>query len=112
MSVGRGQTEAARSLGLRPWHVFTRIQLPLAIRAILPTLINQYVWLFKATTLGIAVGYTDFFSVVSVSITQSGQTLELILILMVGFLLMNNTISIVLNLVNKAIALKGNQLRS
>lgn len=112
LSVGRGQAEAARSLGLNPWHVFTRVRLPLAIRAILPTLINQYVWLFKATTLGIAVGFTDFFSVVSVSINQSGQTLELIAILMGGFLVMNNTISVVLNRFNKAIALRGSQLRS
>jgi general L-amino acid transport system permease protein len=112
LSVGKGQAEAAHALGLSPWHVFSRVRLPLAIRAILPTLINQYVWLFKATTLGIAIGFTDFFSVISVSINQSGQTLELIAILMVGFLIMNNTMSFVLNRVNNAIKLKGTQLRT
>ncbi|MGQ3214443.1 MAG: ABC transporter permease subunit [Shinella sp.] len=112
ISVGKGQVEAARALGLSPWHVFSRVHLPLAIRAVLPTLINQYVWLFKATTLGIVVGFADFFSVISVSINQSGQTLELIAILMAGFLIMNNTLSFVLNRVNKAIALKGTQLRT
>ncbi len=111
-SVGKGQVEAARALGLSPWHVFSRVHLPLAIRAVLPTLINQYVWLFKATTLGIVVGFADFFSVISVSINQSGQTLELIAILMAGFLIMNNTLSFVLNRINKAIALKGTQLRT
>lgn len=112
LSVGKGQVEAAQSLGLTPWQVFSRVRLPLAFRAVLPTLINQYVWLFKATTLGIAVGYTDFFAVISVSINQAGQTLELIGLLMLGFLVMNNSIAFVLNRVNKAIALKGNQLRS
>ncbi len=112
LSVGKGQVEAARSLGLSPWYVFSRVHLPLAFRAVLPTLINQYVWLFKATTLGIVVGFTDFFMVISVSINQAGQTLELIGILMLGFLVMNNTISFVLNRVNKAIALKGTQLRT
>lgn len=111
LSVGKGQAEAAHALGLSPWHVFSRVRLPLAFRAILPTLINQYVWLFKATTLGIAIGFTDFFSVISVSINQSGQTLELIAILMVGFLVMNNLMSFVLNRVNNAIKLKGTQLR-
>ena len=77
----------------------------------LPTLINQYVWLFKATTLGIAIGFADFFAVVSISINQAGQTLELIGILMLGFLIMNNIIAFVLNRVNKAIALRGTQLR-
>jgi general L-amino acid transport system permease protein len=112
LSVGKGQVEAAKSLGLRPWYVFSRVRMPLAIRAVLPTLINQYVWLFKATTLGIAIGFTDFFMVVSVSINQAGQTLELIGLLMLGFLIMNNTIAFVLNRVNKAIALKGSQLRT
>jgi general L-amino acid transport system permease protein len=112
LSIGKGQVEAARALGLSPWHVFSRVHLPLAIRAVLPTLINQYVWLFKATTLGVVVGYADFFSVVSNAINQSGQTIELIGILMVGFLIMNNSLSLVLNRVNKAIALKGTQLRT
>jgi His/Glu/Gln/Arg/opine family amino acid ABC transporter permease subunit len=107
LSVSKGKTEAAQALGLSPWHVFSRVRLPLAIRAILPTLSNQYVWRLKATTLGIAIGFTDFFSVASVSINQSGQTLELIGILMLGFLVMNNTMSFVLNHVNKAIEIKG-----
>ena len=112
LSVGKGQTEAAQSLGLTPWQVFSRVRMPLAIRAVLPTLINQYVWLFKATTLGVAVGYTDFFAVISVSINQAGKTLELLGILMLGFLVINNSIAFVLNRINAAIALKGNQLRS
>ncbi|RKF17134.1 ABC transporter permease subunit [Roseovarius spongiae] len=111
-SVPKGQTEAGRALGLSQGQIFRRVRLPLAIRAILPTLTNQYVWLFKATTLGIAVGYSDLFYTVSISITQSGQTLELIGILMMAFLIMNNAISFVLNRINKAIELKGNQTRS
>ena len=54
-SVGRGQLEAARSLGLRPWHVFARVRLPLALWAMLPILASQYVWLIKVTTMGVAV---------------------------------------------------------
>ena len=106
-SVGKGQSEAGMALGLSQLQVFFRIRLPLAFRAVLPTLTNIYVWLFKATTLGIAVGFSDFFMVSSISITQSGQTMEIILLLMVGFLIMNNSMSYSLNKVNKAIALKG-----
>lgn len=109
-AVGRGQTEAARALGLSPWQVFSRVRLPLAFRAMLPILINQYVWLIKATTLGIAVGFSDFFMVIASSITHSGQTLELIGILMGGFLILNFTLSAILNRVNRAIALKGHNM--
>lgn len=108
-AVGRGQTEAARALGLSPWQVFSRVRMPLAFRAMLPILINQYVWLIKATTLGIAVGFSDFFMVIASSITHSGQTLEFIAILMGGFLAINFTLAAVLNRVNRAIALKGHQ---
>jgi len=110
-SVGRGQVEAAKSVGLTPWYVFSRVQFPLALRAMLPTLTNQYVWLIKATTMGIAIGFTDFFMIISISINQSGQTIELIGILMGGFLAINFTLAAILNRLNRAIALKGSQLR-
>lgn len=110
-AIPKGQSEAAHALGLSGWHVFSRIRLPLAIRIVMPTMINQYVWLFKATTIGIAVSFTDFFMVVSTSINQAGQTMELIAILMGGFLVINYSIAWVLNRVNDAIKLKGTQLR-
>src|SRR4029079_94099 len=69
-SVGKGQVEAALSLGLSPWRVFTLVKLPLALRAMLPILANQYVWLIKATTMGIAIGFTDFFMIVSLTINH------------------------------------------
>lgn len=111
MAVGKGQVEAAHSLGLTPWRTFTLVRLPLALRAMLPILANQYVWLIKATTLGIAVGFTDFFMIVALTINHSGQTLEAIGILMAGFLVINLSLAAVFNRINAAIALKGNQLR-
>ncbi|MGN6306424.1 MAG: ABC transporter permease subunit [Mesorhizobium sp.] len=110
-AVGKGQMEAANSLGLTSWQVFTLVRLPLALRAMLPILANQYVWLMKATTMGIAVGFTDFFMIVALTINHSGQTLEAIGILMGGFLVINLTLAAIFNRINKAIALKGNQLR-
>ncbi len=110
-AIPKGQSEAGQALGLSSWYIFSRIRLPLAIRIVMPTLINQYVWLFKATTIGIAISFTDFFMVISTAINQSGQTLELIAILMGGFLIINYSMAWVLNRVNDAIKLKGTQLR-
>ncbi len=106
-AVPKGQVEAGSALGLRTGQIFWRIRLPLAVRTVMPTLINQYIWLFKATTIGIAVGFADYFFVISTSINQSGQTLELIALLMLGFLGVNYSIAWVLNRVNDAIKLKG-----
>ena len=110
-AIPKGQSEAGHALGLSKWYIFSRIRLPLAIRIVMPTMINQYVWLFKATTIGIAISFTDYFMVISTAINQSGQTLELIALLMGGFLLINYTMAWVLNRVNDAIALRGTQLR-
>lgn len=108
LSVDKGRLEAGAALGLSSWQVNRFIRIPLAFRAMLPALTNQYVWLMKATTLGIAIGYPDYFAIVSTSINQSGQTLELLGLLMLGFLLINYTISFLMNYLNERIKLKGN----
>ncbi len=110
-AVDRGVVEAARALGISELQTFLLVRLPLALRAALPMLINQYVWLMKATTVGIAVGFADLFMVTSSSINQSGQTFEILGIFMLSFLAINYSMAFVLNLVNRAVALKGHGLR-
>ncbi|MGI9332472.1 MAG: amino acid ABC transporter permease [Gammaproteobacteria bacterium] len=106
-AVSRGQLECARALGLRPWMVMFNVHIPLAMRAIVPPLGNMYVWLMKATTLGIAIGFSDLFMIVSTSINQSGQTIELLGLMMAGFFVINYSISSLMNLLNRSIAIKG-----
>lgn len=50
-SVDIGQTEAARSLGMSAGHCMTRIVLPQAMKAILPSLGNEYVSMVKETSM-------------------------------------------------------------
>lgn len=109
LSVDVGKTEAAMALGLSPWQVNRLVRIPLAIRAVLPALSNQYIWLMKATTIGIAIGFPDYFMIVSTSINQSGQTMELLGLLMAGFLLINLSIGTVMNIINKRLAIKGRE---
>ena len=112
MAVPKGQIEAGIVNGLKPFHIFSRIRLPLAIRAVLPSLTNQYVQLMKATTIGIVVGFSDLFMIISTSINQSGQTLELLAILMGSFLVINLSIAFVMNTINRKMALKGYEVKS
>jgi len=109
LAVDRGRIEAARALGLTNFQVNWLVRIPLAVRAMLPALANQYVWLMKATTIGIAIGFPDYFMIVSTSINQSGQTIELLAMLMGGFLLINYTIGWVMNRINRALAIKGRE---
>lgn len=50
-SVDKGQTEAARSLGMSEHHCMQKIILPQAIRNILPALGNEYISMIKETSL-------------------------------------------------------------
>jgi len=54
-AVPRGQSEAARSLGLRRWQVFRLVVLPQAVRTVLPPLTNFSIQLLKNTSVASAV---------------------------------------------------------
>lgn len=105
--VPRGLVEAGRALGLHEGLIWLRIKMPMALRTIIPPLGNQWVFLMKATTIGVAIGFSDLFMIVSTSITQSGQTLELIGILMATFLLVNFSLAQLINALNARLRLKG-----
>ncbi len=105
--VPKGLVEAAQALGLSSRAIWFRIKMPMALRTIIPPLGNQWIFLMKATTIGVAIGFSDLFMIVSTSITQSGQTLELIGILMAAFLLVNFGLAQLVNLMNARLQLKG-----
>jgi len=99
--VPRGLLEAGRALGLSNRVLWFKVKLPSALAAIIPPLGNQWIFLMKATTVGVAIGFSDLFMIVSTSITQSGQTLELIGILMAAFLLINFSLARLINFLNR-----------
>ncbi|MYA88852.1 MAG: ABC transporter permease subunit [Boseongicola sp. SB0662_bin_57] len=105
--VPKGLREAGESLGLGTFAVWWTIRMPMALRSIIPPLGNQWIFIMKATTVGVAIGFSDLFYIVSTSITQSGQTLELIAILMGAFLLVNFALAQAVNWLNARLALKG-----
>ena len=50
-TVGRGQSEAAASLGLSYWQAQRKIVLPQALAAVVPGIMNNFIGLFKDTSL-------------------------------------------------------------
>ena len=106
-SVPRGQWEAARSLGLSEGRVLRLIILPQALRAILPGLNNQYINLAKNSTLAIAVGYSDIFSIANTTFTTTGRSIEAFVLLVFGFLAVDLLISGVMNLLNRLVLQRG-----
>lgn len=104
--VPRGLVEAGQALGLSHMSIWSRIKVPMALRSIIPPLGNQWIFMMKATTIGIAIGFSDLFYITVNSISQSGQTLELILLLMLAFLAINYSIALFTNWLNARLQLK------
>ncbi len=50
-AVPRGQSEAAKALGLNPALVVVLIVLPQALKAVIPAIVGQFIGLFKDTSL-------------------------------------------------------------
>src|SRR6201996_3721458 len=91
-SVHRGQMEAGASLGLSRGATLRLIVVPQALRVILPPLTSQYLNLTKNSSLAVAIGYPDLFSVFAgTTLSQTGQAIEIIAITMGVYL----TISLV-----------------
>ena len=105
--VPKGLTEAGQALGLTTGQIWSRIKMPMALRSIIPPLGNQWIFMMKATTIGVAIGFSDLFYIVSISITQSGQTLELIAILAGAFLAVNGGLAVFTNWLNARMKLKA-----
>ncbi|MBN0044096.1 amino acid ABC transporter permease [Streptomyces actuosus] len=57
-AVPQGQTEAARSLGFSPARAMVSIVIPQAFRIVLPPLTNEFVILFKDSSLVLLLGVT------------------------------------------------------
>ena len=104
-SVSKGQSEAARALGLSEGQRLRLVILPQALRVIIPPLTSQYLNLVKNSSLAIAVGYPDLWSVSFTTLNQSGQTIQVFLMVMGAYLLVSLFISFLLNLYNRRIAL-------
>ncbi|WP_413174968.1 amino acid ABC transporter permease [Anabaena azotica] len=58
-SIPRGQTEAAKALGLNTPLVVILIILPQALRAVIPVIVGQFIGLFKDTSLLSLVGLVE-----------------------------------------------------
>jgi general L-amino acid transport system permease protein len=102
-AVDRGQIEAARALGLSGSQVLTQVVLPQSLRIIIPPMISQYLNLTKNSSLALAIGYQDLFSVGKIAINQAGRAVPVFILIMVSYLVLSLITSAILNFYNRRI---------
>ena len=106
IAVSWGQSEAAMALGLRRGLTLRLVVLPQALRVIVPPMTSQYLNITKNSSLAIAIGYPDLVASLNVTINQTGQAIENVLLIMAAYLSVSLSISAFMNWYNKRIALR------
>ena len=105
--VGKGQKEAAASIGLTRGQIFILVVMPQALRIIIPPTTNQYLNLTKNSSLAAAIAYPDIVLVFAgTALMQTGRAIEIISITMGTYLFLSLTISVLMNTYNKKMAIK------
>ena len=106
LSVDRGQREAARALGFSSFNIMRLIILPQAIRVVVPPLISYAIGFTKNTSLGLAIGYTDFFAITGgLILNNTGRAVETLTIILLVYLTISLIASLILNMYNRKITL-------
>jgi general L-amino acid transport system permease protein len=106
LSVGRGQIEAAHTIGLGRGDLYRKIIFPQAMRVVVPPLAAQYISLVKNSSLGVAIGYPDLFSITNTVLTLSGNTIEAIGIMALVYLTLALSIGAAADVVNRAVRIR------
>jgi general L-amino acid transport system permease protein len=104
-SVGGGQWEAARALGLPPGRIMRLVILPQALRVIIPPLTSQFLNLTKNSSLAVAIGYPDLVHVSNTTMNQTGQAVEAVVIFMSIYLVLSLATSAFMNWYNARVAI-------
>lgn len=93
LAVPRGQTDAARSLGMTETQVFFSIVFPQALRYIVPALVAQLVIVVKDTTFGYVVTYGELMQNAKVLIANYHSLVPVYLVVAVLYCAVNYAIS-------------------
>ncbi len=79
-SLPKGQYEAGLSIGLTRFRTLMLIQLPQAIRIMLPALVSQIVVLLKDTSLGFIIAYAELLNITKNNYNYFGEETKVVFV--------------------------------
>lgn len=97
LSVPKGQTEAAASLGLTPWQTMRRVVLPQAARVAIPPMGNTFIGMLKETSLVSVVTVTELLRSAQLLIAQYYVAMPFYIAIAIMYWLMSVFFSFILN---------------
>lgn len=101
LSVGRGQHEAAASLGLSTFDTYRFIILPQAIKNVLPPLVSQAISLIKDSALVSTIAIYDLTMQAQALVAETYLTFEIWFTVALLYLIINILLSVVVSLLER-----------
>ena len=101
MAVPKGQTEAARSLGLSQGQAMRKIVLPQAIKFSIPSLVNQFIITIKDTSILSAIGMAELVNKAKTYVGSTYTVFETYLVVAAMYLVIISILMIISNYIEK-----------
>ena len=94
-AIEKGQTEAALSLGMKPYQAMIRIVGPQAVKVCMPPLVNQFIMTLKNSSIASLVTITELLRTGEQLIYTTFRSFEVYTVVAVLYLIMNSVFMIV-----------------
>jgi glutamate/aspartate transport system permease protein len=104
-SIPRGQTDAAKAIGMTYWQTMGDIVLPQAFRNMIPVLLTQTIVLFQDTSLVYVLSVTDFLGAASKVAQRDGRLVEMYLFAAVVYFIISLGASILVRKLQRRVAI-------
>lgn len=106
-TVHSGQIEAARSIGLTRWGAMRHVVLPQALRLVSPPLLNEFIGLFKASSLLYFIGVAELTSKYKQLASFETRIFELFAVVTILYLMFTVTLSQVVSYLERRYRIPG-----
>jgi polar amino acid transport system substrate-binding protein len=93
-AIPGGQMEAALSLGMSRWQAIRRIVVPQAVRIVIPPVVNDFIALFKDTSVCSVITLVELTKRYSVLSMSTQATIELMILTAILYLAMSYPLSL------------------
>lgn len=95
LSVGKGQVEAARSIGMTDAATMRRVILPQALRVIIPPIGNGVISMLKYTALAFVIGYPELMSQGAKIYSTNYRPMEVLMAATVWYLFLTTVLTVI-----------------
>lgn len=100
-AVSKGQTEAARSLGMTPAHTMFKVVLPQALKVAIPSMVNQFIITVKDTSILSAIGMAEIVNKAKVYVGSSYEFFATYFTVAIFYLIVTSILMLLSNFVEK-----------